>query len=239
MVSVQLFVEKFRARAGSAGFFPAVGYTMRQAIKHGIEKLNLASDEFDVRYGTDTAGLISLCKYGIDSPNAKHGGHYVSTSEKHIEVLLAPLPRNACFVDVGCGKGRPLLVAAQMGFKTVIGVEFVSELAEIADSNLRKMDLSATVIHADAASYEFPAGPLIVYLYNPFDAVVMSRVAQNLRSHAGDLWVLYVNPRHDQLFESWMQRMPLIPSQAKLFSADSVSLWHKPEVPSSYSAQLQ
>jgi len=77
----------------------------------------------------------------------------------------------------------------------------------------------------DAAEYEFPQGPLIVYLYNPFDAAVMSPVAQKLRRHEGDLWVIYVNPRHGDLFDFWMERMPLTPLQAKLFSVDSVSVW--------------
>jgi predicted RNA methylase len=50
-----------------------------------------------------------------------------------------------------CGKGRPLIVAAAMGFKTVIGVEFVRELVEVARENLRKTRSNATVVCADAA----------------------------------------------------------------------------------------
>jgi hypothetical protein len=114
-----------------------------------------------------------------------------------------------------------------MGFKTVIGIEFVRELAEVARENLRRMGANATVVCADAVAYEFPAGELIVYLCNPFDAAVMSPVAQKLRRHKGDLWVIYINPRHAQFFEFWMERMPLTPLQAKLFSPDSVSVWHK------------
>ena len=84
---------------------------------------------------------------------------YRSTSEQHIEVLRSPLPRSASFVDLGCGKSRPLIVAAAMGFKTVIGVEFVRELVEVAREDLRKTRSNARVVCADAAWYELPVGP--------------------------------------------------------------------------------
>jgi SAM-dependent methyltransferase len=227
MVNTRLLAAKFVAEVRAAGVVHAVSHAVRHAIKQGIEKFNPVQDEFDIRYGTDTSGSINLWKYRIESPNARYGVSYGSTSEQHIEVLLAPLPRTASFVDLGCGKGRPLLVAAKLRFKTVIGVEFVRELAEVARGNLRKVGTGATVVHEDAAAYEFPAGPLIVYLCNPFMAAVMSPVAQKLRRHKGELWVIYVNPRHGHLFDSWMERMPLTLLQAKVYSPESVAVWHK------------
>jgi hypothetical protein len=55
----------------------------------------------------------------------------------------------------------------------------------------------------------------------------MSSVAQRLRLHKGELWVIYVNPEHGNLFEFWMERTSLTPIQAKLFSPESVSILHK------------
>jgi SAM-dependent methyltransferase len=227
MLNIELLAAKFVARVRNLGMLHAVSLTVRQAISQGIRPTPV-QDEFDIRYGTDTGGSIHLWKYAIESPNAKHGVSHGAISEKHIEVLLAPLPRSASFVDLGCGKGRPLVVAARMGFKPVIGVEFVREFAEVARHNLQKMSVNATVLCTDAATYEFPNGPLVVYLYNPFDATVMSSVAKKVLCHKGDVWVIYVNPRHGDLFESWMERMPLTPLQAKVFSPDSVSVWHRP-----------
>jgi len=227
MLNIQLLAAKLMAHVKTAGFLGAVDHTVRQVMKEGMRRLNPVQDEFDIRYGTDTGGFINLWKYRIESPNAKYGVSYGTTSERHIEVLLSPLPRSASFVDLGCGKGRPLLVAAAMGFKTVIGVEFVRELVEVAKENLRKTRANAMVVCADAACYEFPAGPLVVYLYNPFNAAVVSSVAQKLRLHEGELWVIYINPKHNGLFEFWMERMSLTPTQARLFSPESVSIWHK------------
>lgn len=234
MIDCRLFAAKFDTRAKAAGLLGAVEDIVRQVVRLGIRKLNPVRDEFDIRHGTETGGSVKLWKYRINSPNAKHGVFYISTSEKHIRVLLSPLPRTATFVDLGCGKGRPLIVAAAMGFKSVVGVEFVKELVETARENLRKAGANATVLCADAAYYDFPPGTLVVYLYDPFDAAVMSSVAQNLRRHKGELWVVYVNPEHGSLFDSWMTRTCLTPDHLKVFSPGSVSIWHKvvPDEPS-------
>ena len=46
-------------------------------------------------------------------------------------------PRESVFVDFGCGKGRTLVVAAELGFAGVRGVEFAAELCESAEKNYR------------------------------------------------------------------------------------------------------
>jgi SAM-dependent methyltransferase len=220
-------VRKFVEHARSVGLLPAISSTVKQAVRHAIATASPGQDDFDLRYGTDTAGVSHLWNYKIESSNATYGVSYGSISERHIQVLLAPLPRSASFVDLGCGKGRPLLVAAAMGFHHVTGVEFVRELAEIATRNLRTLAVNGTVLCADVADYDFSPGQLIVYCYNPFASTVMTIVAEKLRRHQGELWVVYVNPRHGSLFDDWMELMPLTPSQTELFTRDSVSIWHR------------
>jgi hypothetical protein len=78
-------------------------------------------------------------------------------------------------------------------------VEFARELVEIAQRNLatinRDFPGGASVVHQDASLYDFPRGPLVVYLYNPFGPEVMGRVIQNLvnqiSSRADDCYVIY------------------------------------------------
>src|SRR5262249_41119604 len=156
----------------------------------------LAQDDFDARYGTDTGGAIGLWRYRLNSPNAVHGVQYGAIGDTYTESLLSGIPRAATFVDLGCGKGRPLIVAARMGFRNVVGVEFVQELASIAEKNLRITGFTATVVCADADAYSFPSGPLVVYMFNPFHEPVMRLVAANLRSRKDELWVIYVNPQN-------------------------------------------
>ena len=97
------------------------------------------TDGFDLKYGTDTGGMIALWNFKIDSPNAVFGVKYQATGEEELAEAISFLddhPQNLTFIDLGCGKGRALLVAARLGFKQVIGVEFAHELAGIARKNL-------------------------------------------------------------------------------------------------------
>jgi SAM-dependent methyltransferase len=184
-------------------------------------------DTFDIERGTDTSGILGLWRFKIDSPNAKHGVQYGTVSENHIKCLLDPLPRSATFIDLGCGKGRPLIVASEMGFKNVIGVEFVKDLAEIARNNLAKMSLCGTIIYKDVIQYELPNGPIAIYLCNPFDHTVMSAIADKMRRRKRELWVIYINPRYREFFDQWMQEVPLTSTQTRFFGSGSVAIWHR------------
>lgn len=171
---------------------------------HVRARHTLLEDSFDATYGTDTAGVIPLWRISIPSPNASSGVQYATLAEADIRALLAPFPRDATFVDLGCGKGRVLCVAAMMGFAEVVGVEFAPALARVAEANLARLGLPATVLRVDAVDYQFPPGPLVVYLYNPFGAEITQRVSDALRTRGGECWVIYVNPCFARSFESWM-----------------------------------
>ena len=114
------------------------------------------------------------------------------------------------FVDLGAGKGRAMLLASELPFRTVIGVEIHPRLAEIAASNSAKWSrdgharAAIRVVCRDAASFRWPRSPLLVYLYNPFERELVGRLLARLRTAAAGgskpLDVLYVNPVHSDLF---------------------------------------
>ena len=73
------------------------------------------------------------------------------------------------FVDIGCGKGRALLLAEEYPFRKIIGVEFSRRLAKIAAANAAKSARSASQWFTPTpANFNFPPEPLVVFLYNPF-----------------------------------------------------------------------
>lgn len=180
-----------------------------RTLKKGCSYLahRAAPDEFDIRNGTDTSGVEPLWKFKIASPNRGFGKWYEPTAEQELAEAIQALhdaPRDLVFVDLGCGKGRTLLVAAKLGFKQVIGVEFAPELAEIATKNLAKMEIAnGTILQADAADYKFPESDMVVYLYNPFSVEVMAKVIANLgkaRSHKR--YVIYKTPHCSETLNS-------------------------------------
>lgn len=100
------------------------------------------------------------------------------------------------FVDIGSGKGRVLFLAAEYPYRAVRGVEFSDALHAAAVENIaqyryggqRCRDIAS--LHDDAAAYEFPAGNLVVMLFNPFGPVVMGKMVENLARS------LEASPRH-------------------------------------------
>jgi hypothetical protein len=98
-----------------------------------------------------------------------------------------------------------------MGFRKIIGVEFVGELVAIALKNLAITGAEAQVILADAGEYMLPGGPLCIYLYNPFSLEIMRKVAAQLLGRKEDIWVVYLNPYCEpgcsELFDAILHRV--------------------------------
>jgi SAM-dependent methyltransferase len=166
--------------------------------------------EFDAKYGTDTGGIKEIFDLRVVGHNRKHGECHIATNPKAFGEMMQSLSINASaytFVDLGCGKGRALILAANYGFKRVVGVEFVREFFEIAKTNITRLQLKdAEVILGDAAAFEFPTGPVLLYLCNPFDSQIVAEVARNARlswiREKRPFSVAYVTPVHQDTFIS-------------------------------------
>ncbi|HEX2683421.1 MAG TPA: class I SAM-dependent methyltransferase [Ferruginibacter sp.] len=186
-------------------------YMIRQEIKG------------EKKYGIHTTGadeLQKLDKLGID---ISHATIYMPVSYSLMEEILQRLPVTTRhhFLDIGCGKGRALCMAAHGGFTKVTGLDFSKELCENAKANLaltkeKLPALEYQVINNDAFYFDIPGDVDCIFLFNPFDEVVMSAVVRNLteslKNHPRELCVVYVNPVHKELFskagytETWYSK---------------------------------
>ena len=109
------------------------------------------------------------------------------------------------FIDLGSGKGRTLLMASDYPFHRIVGVELLPALHCLAEQNLAQYKSDAQKcfalesICADAGEFNFPAVPLLIYLFNPFPESVMRRVLDNLRraleKSPGTAYLIYYNPQ--------------------------------------------
>lgn len=88
------------------------------------------------------------------------------------------------FVDMGCGKGKACLYMGRTGyFRRVIGADVSAHLLGVARDNRTHMVTATPIdfVEADAQTYSLPDGPTLVFLFNPFDAIALSRfIAHNL-----------------------------------------------------------
>ena len=207
-------------------------------LTHLLTRLRRAPERhpFDRAHGTDTTGLIPADELQTQHPSSAHTTAYypMSPSRFHgaIHLWLRSSPTHpieqTTFVDLGCGKGRALLLASELPFRQAIGLELHPRLAEIAEANLRlwraagRARCPATVLHADAADLELPPGPCLLYLFHPFTEPVTRRLVQNLRAQQpAALDLLYFNPEAAALWLAqpevrllWSRVLPMTPDDA-------------------------
>lgn len=144
---------------------------------------------FDWRYGTDTIRWVERGRLATQSANQQHSAPYQATKARPLLTLLnrLELPRGSVFLDIGSGKGRVLLIAAQHPFACVRGIEFSGALCSVARRNVEtfaaavKLKAPIEVVEADAAKYAFRPEEQVLFMYNPFGPIVMTRVLDNLR----------------------------------------------------------
>ncbi len=130
---------------------------------------------------------------------------------RSVLAVLPPLD-SFTFVDLGCGKGRPLLVASEFPFCDIVGVELSLPLARAAQGNA---DLIAQrfsrrtqvrVVVGDAGRFALPAGNLVLFLYNPFGDEAVSRVAEAVSAavvqERRTVYVVYYNPVFGHRFDA-------------------------------------
>lgn len=161
---------------------------------------------YDGRRGADTGGKIDLDDLTIDGRNVARGVGYVPTPTRALRKLFQSLqvPVDEGFVDIGCGKGRVLMLAAEYGFTWVTGVEFSPQLCEVAQANLRLTNkrlggaLRVDIVNIDAADYEIDDRQSVFFVYNPFDDYVFRQVLENMevsvRRRPRKLLLIYHNP---------------------------------------------
>jgi hypothetical protein len=191
------------------GVLPTLAYAARWPLviydeRRSLAERNAIQLKFDAQYGTDTGGIIPLSSFTIDNPNWVHGVRYAPTSPERFRESLALLNldsaryRDFTFVDVGSGKGATMLYAADLGFKAVIGIEFVEELHKIAQKNISLYPAAKDIgqsICTDALTYKMPPAPLVVFFNYPFSShELMDGVIRNIsQSGPGEKYLLAVN----------------------------------------------
>jgi SAM-dependent methyltransferase len=122
-------------------------------------------------------------------------------------------PRQYNFIDFGSGKGRALVLAAEAGFRKVIGVEISPALHEVAIRNVatyRQQRPQAGPIElrcGNATAFELPPGDTLLFFFNPFREAtlraVISNAARAWRQQPRKLTVAYCNPLHLDFFNEF------------------------------------
>lgn len=235
--------------------------TRREGRLPGLNKRDgFLPHPFDLANGVRTSGLVAGRHLKTGSAHDRHTTAYYGIAPSVFHALVRRWRRfrpampieETTFIDIGAGMGRAVLLAAEMPFRAVIGVEMHPALVRIARRNLtvwRKAGRARApmrpgrlkIVQTDAVGFDFPAGPCVAFLFNPFGAVVMRRFLRHLEASFQDrperlpaqLDLLYVNNEQEHVFEGqrgfvrfWSGRVMRSRADAK---ADHAILGNQPD----------
>lgn len=141
------------------------------------------------------------------------GRGYQATDPAIFAEMMASVPGELggyTFIDLGCGKGRALLLARDYPFRRIVGVELLPELLQAARQNVAHLPGEERsrfeLISGDARSFAFPPEPIFLYLFDPFPAPVLSEVVSNLeqsmREQPRAVLIGYQNPVSEHVLAS-------------------------------------
>jgi len=231
-------------RAGWASLRPILAGSSRR----GQKQLEM-EQQWDLEHGVETEGVVHPANLDACTENWVHGVQYQPSAPVEFRRVISSVSlefERFIFVDVGSGKGRGLVLAAQYPFCKIIGVEFSRGLHAVAQRNVIRAGLNGRIelVCADILDWPLPlirgshiegdapveksalcrgvAGKredevadvlgLALYLYNPFDMVVMrefvAKVERSLGENWRPMWVFYSNPKEARAWDecSWFRR---------------------------------
>jgi SAM-dependent methyltransferase len=184
--------------------------------------LRTAEVVFDKRRGIHTRG--SSHNEAVHAPMSvgKDGMHYEGANFLLWWQLRWHLPADrhrATFVDVGAGLGRMMILAAELGYRRVIGVELDPDLVRGAEENIARWRArrgaarwpgqEVVVVHGDAATYPLPEGPLVICMYNAFGPTSLRRLVRQVcevpRTAGDEVFLVYMNSVHASVVDEFPQ----------------------------------
>jgi len=162
------------------------------------------------------AETINEKKYGITTSSIKKSNsteffHYQGAGYLVLFRIFREIEektKNFAFVDIGCGKGRPVFVAESFGFENLTGIDLDRDLISIANENLKSYlfkRASSTIqfITINALEYNYANQPTVYFLFNPFNEAVLDKVINRiLSSTSSETWFVYMNPMYKNSFDN-------------------------------------
>lgn len=201
---------------------------------------NERAHPIDVLYGIDTSGIVHVEHIHPDRALSARILPYLASDPGVIRGALTALGEISGYtlVDLGCGKGRAVIVASEFPFRAITGVELSTRLANTARKNAaviarRFPNRPGITIHAaNITEFQLPEGALVLFMYHAIGSELLAQLLMNLESSLGaegaHTFFVYDNPVHGKVldaspaFTRWYADM--VP-HSKGSGADAVVIW--------------
>ena len=164
-----------------------------------------------IKYGITTFVPVSLNKLTIVNGDTSKASPYEAANYYLIEKLFIAFRKFSkadSLIDLGCGKGRVLAVAAHFGFTHITGIDFATELCKEASVNMEKIqkkitDLKWQVINDNVANYNISPHDSVFFMFNPFTEeiieIFLNKLESSCKRFPRTTWFLYASPLHKEI----------------------------------------
>ena len=203
-----LFGEFLNAERKTLWFYDQCRWRYFGYRKRKQDRINVL---FDQRHGVETATEIQLEAVGVAFADAARGNNvYRPLTEDVFRSAMASLPidlQDFTFVDIGSGKGKAMLLASNLPFRRIVGVEYAQRLHTAAQQNIARYQSTEQrcnnieSVFGDALTCTLPEGPLLVFFFNSLAIAVMRQMLERLdvlavAAPGRAMFVVYTNIRH-------------------------------------------
>lgn len=213
---ISLF-RRFRTFGHSVLLFPAIKNRLakyRLMVRLYPPYLFERTHPVDVEYGIATSGFVRVEEISAD-PRLKalinpYGGSQPSVVRRVLRALGEV--GDYTFADLGCGKGRAVIVAGEFPFRAIMGIELSPDLVSIARANAETVArefpqrTKIDIFQGNVVDFRFPDGNLVVFLYHSFGRELLSalieKLEERLSSGLTHLFFVYYNPVHGDLLDA-------------------------------------
>ena len=221
--------ETFRLRgfAGGLCYYIRGGVELLRDLSRTRRRSRYGDIDYDFEHLVDTTWATVTLRTRVRELLA--GGQYQPTEPALFRQILEALPvspNGFTFIDLGCGKGRTLLMASDYPFRRIVGIELLAEFEAAAQQNIaryhdeRQRCCKLESQLGDARDFIFPSEPSVLYLFNPFPEHVLRAVLANLRNSLMQaprpVFVLYHNLVFERVFaeNGWLKAVHRTPQFA-------------------------
>ena len=163
------------------------------------------------KYHLQTTGVKNISKLNLNNTNAQYSHDYMPSNYILLQQLFEKVntyAHNHTFLDIGCGKGRTLFVAAHFGFTNITGIELYPPYCHFVEKEMKRYAAHSTatfnIVCTDAANFSIPTHIQTILLYNPFAENIMMAVLNNIltsyHTNNRDVFIMYLCPIQKEKF---------------------------------------
>ncbi len=186
-------------------FYVAINWNIWMAFFMVIDNIRGS-----IKYGANTLIPVELKNLTITSGDVKKASRYEAVSFYMLEQLFIAFRKirgETSIIDLGCGKGRMMMVAAHYGFVNITGIDFAKEVCEQAVANMKIKEkefpeIKWKVINQNVEDYTIRPEDSVFFMFNPFKTQVLKNFLKKLEVSCKQVprttYFIYASPQHQQ-----------------------------------------